>query len=96
MSACKGKMKPVGLAQKRNAKKYQAGIGELMLIHECESCGHLSINRISADDLAEEILAVYEQSWTRDQAAHADPNRPAIDWLTCEQKHVVHACLFGK
>jgi hypothetical protein len=95
MSACKGKMKPVGLTQKRCTKKYQTGHGELMLIHACESCGHLSINRISADDLANEIYAVFENSWTLDPTAYSNSGNAALEWLSRDQKQLVLACLFG-
>jgi hypothetical protein len=43
-------MQPVGLTLKRVKKKYGPQLGEVMLIHRCESCGQHSFNRIAADD----------------------------------------------
>ncbi len=51
LSACKARMKPVALTLKRSTRKYaHPGDGELMLVHVCEACGQVSINRIAADD----------------------------------------------
>ena len=74
LSACKACMKPIGLTLKRIAKKY-ANQGELMLVHQCEDCGKVSINRIAADDDSEKLLAVLEPSTrldpgTRDRLVH--------------------------
>ncbi len=64
LSACKAEMKPIGLTWKRSRNKYaRAGGGELMLIHRCEGCGKISINRIAADDVAETVLEVFEASF---------------------------------
>ena len=51
--ACHGGMEPIGLTFKYEGYGRQ---GELMLIHQCAECSHLSINRIAADDSNEEIL----------------------------------------
>ncbi len=60
LSACKAVMRPVGLTLKRAYKKYaQPGEGELMLVHQCEECGKVSINRIAADDDNQRILEVF-------------------------------------
>jgi hypothetical protein len=67
LSACKGRMKPVALTLKRTRKKY-ASQGELMLVHRCEGCGKLSINRIAADDDEQAMLAVLEDSAQLDRA----------------------------
>jgi hypothetical protein len=64
LSACKQAMAPVGLTLKRTRKKYrQANGGELMLIHRCDDCGKLSINRIAADDDPQAIFAVFRGSF---------------------------------
>src|SRR5512138_3138128 len=63
LSACKGQMKPVGLAMKNGRNKYRLDQrGELMLIHQCIECGSLSINRIAADDDSATIIAVFQAS----------------------------------
>ena len=63
LSACKGKMKPIGLTMKKSRNRYQIKFrGELMLIHECEECGSMSINRIAADDDPDSIMEVFQAS----------------------------------
>jgi hypothetical protein len=66
LCACKGPMKPVGLTLKRANKKYlQPGQGELMIIHHCQECGGVSINRMAADDDNETLLEVFQGSLSR-------------------------------
>jgi hypothetical protein len=63
LSACKARMHPVALTLKKTAKKY--GIenkGEIMLVHQCEGCGKISINRIASDDSTEVLMNVFERS----------------------------------
>ena len=63
LAACKGKMRAVGLAFKRQHKKYaSAQPGELMVAHQCAGCGALSINRIAADDSPAVLWDIYEGS----------------------------------
>jgi hypothetical protein len=51
LSACKGGMRPVGVAFKQQHKRYaSAQPGELMLVHRCVECGAVSLNRTAADD----------------------------------------------
>jgi hypothetical protein len=80
LAACKEKMRPIGLALKQTHKKYaplegEADIagkpstfGELMLAHECQGCGKLSVNRIAADDDAEALMRVFQTSLALDAA----------------------------
>jgi hypothetical protein len=64
LSACKGKMKPIGLTMKKDRNKYRlASRGELMLVHECVECGSLSINRIAADDDPESLMDAFHRSF---------------------------------
>lgn len=63
LSACKGQMKPIGLTMKKGRNKYRLDAGgELMLIHQCTSCGALSINRIAADDDPSTIVELFHES----------------------------------
>src|SRR4026209_2498083 len=56
LSACKAKMKPIGLTMKKGRNKYRPGPrGELMLVHACTECNAVSINRIAADDDPETV-----------------------------------------
>ena len=89
MSACKGGMRPVGLALKRAHKKYNPDAGELMVVHRCNECGQVSLNRIAADDAAETLLVVYQESL-------AGTLRDAgVELLTAEARDIVHRRLFG-
>ena len=75
LSACKGVMKPVGLTRKQTHKKYNPQGGELMLIHMCQDCGKLSINRIARDDDAHLIYEYFQKSFL----------------LTAEMKHLIYS-----
>lgn len=46
-SKCGGMMKPVGTVKRKD--------GELLIVHQCQSCGYICKNRIAGDD-NEEIL----------------------------------------
>lgn len=94
LSACKARMRPVGLTLKRIAKKY-AGQGELMLVHVCEDCGKVSINRIASDDDAEMILSVLEKSAGLDSAIRASLAQSGVVLLGADQITLVQQCLFG-
>lgn len=59
LSACNARMKPVALTLKRSTRKYaRPGDGELMLVHVCEDCGKVSINRIAADDDNAQVMSL--------------------------------------
>jgi len=63
LSACKASMRPVALTLKKTAKRYTAEAkGEIMLVHQCEGCGKLSINRIAADDSTQVLMDIFERS----------------------------------
>jgi len=47
-------MKPIGLTTKRD--------GEIMIVHQCETCGKISNNRIAGDDNTDEILRLARSS----------------------------------
>jgi DNA-directed RNA polymerase subunit RPC12/RpoP len=59
LSACKAPMRPIGLTMKPGHNKYARAGGELMLVHSCEDCGRLSINRIAADDDAQTLAGIF-------------------------------------
>ena len=95
MSACKGKMQPVGLAQKQKRNKYSPQIGELMLIHRCKDCCQVSANRIAADDLAEEIWNVFESSSFLSTFGCLMFQDTQVNLLNLKQADLVSRCLFG-
>ncbi|OGO26024.1 MAG: hypothetical protein A2136_02365, partial [Chloroflexi bacterium RBG_16_54_11] len=57
LSACKAGMQPIGLTVKPGRNKYASHLaGELMLVHLCLECNHVSINRIAADDAPDALM----------------------------------------
>ncbi len=48
-SDCGGLMKPVEIEQKN---------GDYVIIHVCESCGHMKKNKVSPNDNIEAIIAI--------------------------------------
>ncbi len=92
LSACKARMKPVGLTFKRITKKYAGHQhGELMLVHLCEGCGKVSINRIAADDDNIRILDILKTSNSlRELLVQED-----IMLLDITHIDLVQKCLFG-
>jgi hypothetical protein len=95
LSACKGAMMPVGLTLKKTHKKYGNTQGELMLIHCCQECGKVSINRIAADDIAENIYEVFEKSLCMDQETKNYITESGILALQAADLEIVQARLFG-
>ena len=95
LSACKGHMKPVGLALKKTRKKYGFDQGELMIVHLCVACGKASINRIAADDLADRIYEVYEESFDLDQSTRHHLRDAGITLSDEESIDLVKTRLFG-
>lgn len=96
LSACRARMRPIGLTLKRTAKKYAGSAhGELMLVHLCEGCGKASINRIAADDDGEQVLALLEVSAGLDAETRARLERDGISLLGEEEADVVEECVWG-
>jgi hypothetical protein len=91
LSACKAKMKPIGLTMKKGRNKYQLSPrGELMLVHACTGCNSVSINRIAADDDPDTILDVFRTSLQHDQE-HED-----VAMLKAEDIQEVYIQLHGQ
>ena len=95
LSACKAPMQPIALTSKRSRNKYGRGRGELMLVHLCSDCGKVSINRIAADDDANTLLEVFNDSctlptWTRELLLGHE-----IEILSPESLPVLQLQLFG-
>jgi len=96
LAACKARMKPVGLTLKRTRKKYGLeSHGELMLIHLCNDCGKVSINRIAADDVPGTVFDIYESSLELDPQMKILLEESGIQALGDADRTVVHAQLFG-
>jgi RNHCP domain-containing protein len=97
LSACKAPMKPIGLTMKKGRNKYQREPrGELMLIHACVECQALSINRIAADDDSDNVMTVFEKSFTLAHPIHALCQENGIVILNAEDAEVVRTQLYGR
>ncbi|OGN90364.1 MAG: hypothetical protein A2Y88_11785 [Chloroflexi bacterium RBG_13_48_10] len=96
MSACKAIMQPIGLTMKRRKNKYGAwSFGELMLIHCCNDCGKISINRIAADDLVEKLMELFSESLSLSVNTRKLLERIGIDILQEEHAKLVVCQLQG-
>ncbi len=97
LSACRGRMKPVGLTMKKGRNKYRLGSGgELMLIHECVECGALSINRIAADDDPDSIMDVFGASRSTDHRIRVNCESQGIIMLNADDATIIRRQLFGQ
>jgi hypothetical protein len=96
LSACRGGMRPIGLCLKQSRKKYVAESGELMLVHRCEFCGELSINRIAADDCTALIVSVYQSSLALSSGIQAELADQQIHLLGEHDEDLALLRLYGK
>lgn len=97
LSACKAAMQPVGLTLKRANKKYEAQkSGELMLVHRCNECGKLSLNRLAADDDPETVLETFKASLVLDEHTRAALAENDIRTLQMSDFHILRLRLFGR
>jgi hypothetical protein len=96
MAICKAGMRPVALTLKQAPKKYALSTpGELMIVHQCQGCEKISINRIAADDDPERILAVLDDSAGLDGNFHQMLREQGICALESSQRGIVATRLFG-
>jgi hypothetical protein len=96
LSACKGRMIAEGLTFKCVVKKYAGhGLGELMLVHRCEGCGKVSINRIASDDNEVRILMLLEQLAVQVPGTHDWLVQDGIRLLSAADADIVRQCLLG-
>jgi hypothetical protein len=97
-SDCQGGMKPIGLTFKQEGTDKWGKVkqGELMLVHLCQKCDKISINRIAADDDPQEILRVWEVSKHLSQDLLSRLAKEEIKILTPDEEEEIRAQLFGK
>lgn len=97
LSACKAPMKPIGLTMKMGKNKYRRDSrGELMLVHQCTDCKSLSINRIAADDDADAVMAIFQESLQVGNPTHSLCQEYGIVLLKSEDSKVVYTQLYGR
>ncbi len=96
LSACKATMQPIGLTLKHTRNKYgYAQSGELQLIHRCSDCGHISINRIAADDAPDGLISLLCAFSNLDSPTLQQLVAGGIQPLKCGDAVLVERQLFG-
>jgi hypothetical protein len=78
-------MHAIALAWKNSRNKYGSSLGELMIVHLCDECDLVSINRIAADDSMERILDLFEATIRLDQTLKTRLRNSGINLL--EKEH---------
>ncbi len=97
LSACRGKMQPVGLSRKPGRNKYAPGrSGELLLVHLCVECGRVSLNRLAADDNPENVEAVFHAASQLDIATRSRLALAQVCLLAESELDYVREQLYGK
>ncbi len=82
-------MKPIGLTLKNIRTDPYTGrtSGELMIVHQCLSCGRISCNRIAGDDNPHAVISLLDNST---KLSSRD-----IRLLTQDDKQEVFTSLYG-
>lgn len=95
-SACLGCMEPIGVTLKHEGQdKYgKEKLGDVMLVHRCETCGHININRIAADDPEDLILGVFDKSLGLPQETLSELEKQEISLI--KEKPLLMERLFGR
>lgn len=86
LAACKATMHPIGLTLKYSNKKY-SGQGEVMVVHLCEDCGKVSINRIARDDSTKMLHQILRTDLTEELKACL--SKQDVILLDVSQSHLV-------
>jgi len=97
-SPCHGQMEPIGFTFKKEGfDKYgKPRQGELMIIHQCQDCGQISINRIAADDEQATILKIFENSKELEKEILTKLKQEGIRLLSGQDEKEIRTQLFGK
>ena len=91
-------MEPIGLTFKKEGfDKYgKPRQGELMVIHQCQDCGEISINRLAADDNPQVVLKIFEDSQKLTKELLIKIKAENIKLLTNKDKEEIQTQLFGR
>jgi hypothetical protein len=96
LADCKAPMRPIGLTLKRSHNRYARALnGELMLVHECTDCERISINRIAADDIPEQIHGIFRASLRKSTRFNQQIMENGICLLNEKHEDIVCQQLFG-
>lgn len=96
-SDCLGVMVPIALTFKEEGvdkygKKKQ---GELMIVHLCDKCRKISINRLAGDDEEGEILKLFSMTLALSDEQKELLRKAKIEILKEEDKNEIYRQLFG-
>jgi len=91
-------MEPIGLTFKKEGfdKYKKPRQGELMVIHQCQDCSEISINRLAADDNPQVVLKIFEDSQKLSEELKKEIDLEGIQLLTKEDEQEIRTQLFGK
>lgn len=97
-SSCYGLMEPIGLTFKKEGKDKYGKVrqGELMLIHRCQGCDEISINRLAGDDEALMVLKIFEDSQKLSEELKKEIDSQSIYLLTQKDEKEIKTQLYGK
>lgn len=98
-SSCRAGMRPLGLTLKKEGINIYSGRpkkGELMLVHECQRCGKISINRLAGDDISEIVLAMFKESLNLPKEVVLELAKDGIDLLIEKDMNLVISLLSVK
>jgi hypothetical protein len=95
MSACKAPMQAIGLAWKKTRNKYGFKRGELMIVHQCDDCYQISINRIASDDDLDKLNVLFIKTITMDYTMMEEIRRLGIDLLKNKDEREFIESIFG-
>lgn len=95
---CHGQMKPIGLTTKNcGFDKYGRPKGDdIMIIHMCQSCDHININRIAADDSDHVLYSIFRETEFLSNEILDELSRQNIDLLESSDEEKLRTALYGK
>ena len=96
-SNCLGSMTPFALTFKQEGTdKYgKRKQGELMIVHRCDKCRKISINRLAGDDDEGEILKLFSKTLASSDELKESLKQEGIEILEEKDKDEVYRQLFG-
>ncbi len=96
MNACRGSMQAIGLAWKSSPNKYGTTNGELMIVHRCDECDAVSINRIDADDNLQKLEVLFDETISTEKIQKEKLWNKGIRLLEYHHQPEFMQCLYGK
>lgn len=96
MNACRASMQAIGLSWKSSRNKYGTANGELMIVHLCNECNAVSINRIAADDNLDKLVNLFEETIRMEISRKEKLCKNGILMLEYYHHPEFKQCLFGK